>query len=79
MPGLVDGTYEAIDSPAGTWVYKRGPATVVALNFGDDVAAIEEVEGLVRLTTAPGRIDEYAPGRIDLQPLQGVVIVPGEH
>ena len=76
VPGLVDGTYEAIDSPAGTWVYKRGPVTVVALNFGDDVAAIEEVEGLVRLTTAPGRIDEYAPGRIDLQPLQGVVIVP---
>ena len=78
VPGLVDGTYEEIDSPAGTWVYKRGTATVVALNFGDDVAAIEEVEGLVRLTTAPGRIDEYAPGRIDLQPLQGVVIVPGE-
>ena len=76
VPGLVDGGYENIDSPPGTWVYRRGRATIVALNFGDDVAAIEGAEGIVRLTTAPGRIDEYAPGRIDLQPLQGVVIVP---
>jgi alpha-glucosidase len=78
VPGLVDGEYEDIDSPPGTWVYRRGRATMVALNFGDDVAAIEDVEGIVRLTTAPGRIDEFAPGRIDLQPLQGVVIVPDD-
>ena len=76
VAGLVDGGYEAIDSPAGTWVYRRGQDTIVALNFSDETVTIEGVEGLVRLTTAPGRIDEHAPGRIDLQPLQGVVIVP---
>jgi hypothetical protein len=43
--------------------------------MSDGIATVKEVEGTVRASTAAGRIDEYAPGRIDLQPLQGVVIV----
>jgi len=75
MDDLARGGYEELDSPKGTWVYRRGENTVVALNFSDDILTVTDVEGIVRLTTAPGRIDEFAPGRIDLQPLQGVAIV----
>ncbi|MGH2698793.1 MAG: alpha-amylase family glycosyl hydrolase [Actinomycetota bacterium] len=75
LPGLQAGGYEEIDSPLGTWVFRRGDDTVVALNFSDELMTIEGVRGPVRLTTAPGRIDEHAPGQIDLQPLQGVVMV----
>lgn len=75
VPGLVLDSYEELESPQGSWVFRRGEQTVVALNFSDDVLTVEGVEGVVRLTTAPARIDEFAPGRIDLQPLQGVVVV----
>lgn len=75
MDDLARGGYEELDSPKGTWVYRRGENTVVALNFSDEILTVTDVEGVVRLTTAPGRIDEFAPGRIDLQPLQGVAIV----
>ncbi|MGH2749482.1 MAG: alpha-amylase family glycosyl hydrolase [Actinomycetota bacterium] len=78
VPGLARGTYEEIESAVGTWVFRRGDATVVALNFTDEMLTIEGVEGTVRLTTAPGRIDEHAPGRIDLQPRQGLAIVAAE-
>jgi alpha-glucosidase len=72
---LKAGAYEEMDSPPGTWVYRRGENLIVALNMSDGIATVKEVEGTVRASTAAGRIDEYAPGRIDLQPLQGVVIV----
>ncbi|MGH2774188.1 MAG: alpha-amylase family glycosyl hydrolase [Actinomycetota bacterium] len=71
---LRSGAYEELDSPIGTWVFRRGEGTVVALNMGDGIATIEEVEGTVRASTAGGRIDEHVPGRIDLQPRQGVVV-----
>ena len=76
VAGLVEGGYEEVNSPAGTWVYMRGRDVTVALNFSDEVQTIEGPEGRVKITTAPGRIDEHAPGRIDLQPYQGVAIVP---
>ncbi|CAN5726672.1 alpha-amylase family glycosyl hydrolase [soil metagenome] len=72
---LRTGAYQEVDSPDGTWVYKRGDNVVVALNLSDGIAAVEGTEGTIRASTAAGRIDEHAPGRIDLQPRQGVVIV----
>jgi len=43
--------------------------------MSDDIVTVEGLEGTVRVSTAPGRIDEYAPGRLDLQPWSGVVVV----
>lgn len=69
------GAYQEMDSPDGTWVYKRGHNLVVALNLSDEIAAVEGIEGTIRASTTGGRIDEHVPGRIDVQPRQGVVIV----
>lgn len=71
---LTDGAYVEGEGPAGVWVFKRGEKTVVALNMSDDIATVQGVEGTVRASTAPGRIDEHAPGRLDLQPWSGVVV-----
>ena len=57
------------------WVFRRGEKTVVALNMSDDIVAVEGIEGNVAASTAPARIDEHAPGRLDLQPWSGLVVV----
>ncbi|MGH2790540.1 MAG: alpha-amylase family glycosyl hydrolase [Actinomycetota bacterium] len=72
---LTDGAYVEGEGQAGMWVFRRGEKTVVALNMSDDIVTVEGLEGTVRVSTAPGRIDEYAPGRLDLQPWSGVVVV----
>jgi glycosidase len=69
------GAYEEMDSPDGIWAYRRGDNVTVALNLSDEIGTVKDIEGMVRASTAGGRIDEYAPGRIDLQPFQGVVVV----
>jgi alpha-glucosidase len=69
------GAYEEMDSPDGTWAFRRGDDVIVALNLSDEIGTVKDIEGTVRASTAAGRIDEYAPGQIDLQPFQGVIVV----
>jgi alpha-glucosidase len=71
---LRSGSYESLPSPTGTWCYKRGDATVVALNFSEKPATVSGLDGVIKLGTNPGRSDERASEMIRLNPWEGVVI-----
>jgi alpha-glucosidase len=60
---LRTGDYESLDSPEGMWIYRRGGATLVALNFTD-----EEVE-----LDLAGAVDKLTSGAA---PEPGPVILP---
>jgi len=48
---LQTGAYQALDSPENTWVFRRGDATLVALNMGDGERSIAGIEGSVLIST----------------------------
>jgi alpha-glucosidase len=39
--GLRSGSYEQLPAPAGVWAFRRGAATVVAVNLSDEPAMVE--------------------------------------
>jgi hypothetical protein len=72
---LSRGTYESIDSPGGTWVYRRAERTIVALNFSDEPATIDDVKGTIVLCTDRSRDGEEVTG-ITLDPWTGAILEP---
>jgi alpha-glucosidase len=72
-PGLSSGAYEAIASPPGTWMFRRG-RHLVALNLSDDTVALESPDTTVVIGTRRERDGEGVPGRISLAPWEGVVL-----
>jgi alpha-glucosidase len=73
---LAAGGYESVESPDGTWVYRRGHGTVVALNFSPDPTTVSEIEGRVLLGTDRDRDGEALTGSLRLDPWEGVVSAP---
>jgi alpha-glucosidase len=68
------GAYATIASPDGTWVYSRGPSTIVALNLSDNEAVIDEIEGTVVGCTHLERVGEPAGGALRLERWSGAVV-----
>jgi alpha-glucosidase len=68
------GAYATIASPDGTWVYSRGPSTIVALNLSDSEAVIDEIEGTVVGCTHLERAGEPAGGALRLERWSGAVV-----
>src|SRR5581483_7739991 len=48
------GAYAELPSPPGTWAWRRGAGTVVALNLGSSPARIDDVAGRIVLGTERG-------------------------
>ena len=71
---LLEGAYEELESPSGVWVFKRGSSIVVAINLGNEGAAIPNLSGEVVAATSSGGSDELSDGRLRLGPGRGVVI-----
>jgi alpha-glucosidase len=71
---LRGGAYATVPSPAGTWVWRRGERTVVALNLSDAEAAIGSVHGTIRVGTTRARGGEPIDGSLELGPWEGAVI-----
>jgi alpha-glucosidase len=68
------GAYSTVESPDGTWVYRRGDSTLVALNLSDDGAVIPKVNGTVVLDSdvdTPGRT---ASESLDLDPWSAAIV-----
>ena len=65
------GDYRSVASPQGTWVYRRGGATV-ALNFSDQPMTVEE-SGTVIAGTDPDR-PRGPVGVLSLAPWEGVIL-----
>jgi alpha-glucosidase len=53
-PALAAGGYEQLDSPAGSWLFRRGRDVVVALNLGDTDAVIDVGDAMVLLSSPRG-------------------------
>ncbi|MDJ0925813.1 MAG: alpha-amylase family glycosyl hydrolase [Acidimicrobiia bacterium] len=75
---LLLGSYDRLDSPSGSFLYRRSHenATVlVALNFtAEPLTAELPTEGTVVLTTEPGEIAAARPCMVELRPYEGVII-----
>jgi alpha-glucosidase len=68
------GSYRSLPSPGGTWVYARGEATVVALNFSDVEQQFDGLSGTVTLATQRSLEGTAVEGSLALPPWSGSVI-----
>jgi alpha-glucosidase len=71
---LAVGDYGSLPSPEGTWLFRRGARTVVALNLSDAPQVMEGVDGTVTLATDRAREGTAATGTVTLAPWSGVVL-----
>jgi alpha-glucosidase len=74
---LLTGSYRSLDSPDGTWVWRRGTKTAIALNVGDDTAEIvlPVTRSRVAVGTDRTRDRSAVTGALTLRPWEGVVLV----
>ena len=71
---LRSGAYRRLESPPGTWAWRRGGDTAVALNFSCRESTVQGIAGAVAVSTSPGRRGERVRGRVSLAPGEGVVV-----
>lgn len=71
---LHSGAYEALDGPDGVWAWRRGTATMVAVNHSDASAEVEVGTAEVLLGTERARRGEKVDGGLMLDPWEAVVI-----
>jgi alpha-glucosidase len=71
---LVAGCYQSMPSPPGTWVFRRGTQTVIAVNLTDNPARVDHESGVVVIDT--DRRDDRRPvsGPTVVAPFEGIVI-----
>jgi glycosidase len=76
-PDLLTGGYQSQVCPDRSWVWRRGTGTIVALNFGDDPAAIplSARRHEITLTTERGGETTAVHGTVTLAPWQGIVLL----
>ena len=74
LPDLRAGRYERLETPPGTWVWRRGASVTVALNLSEEAARVQSIEGTATASTLPGRTRERVPGVLELAPWEGVVV-----
>jgi hypothetical protein len=58
-------------------VWRRGEATVVAVNLDAEPRPVDGLRGRVVLSTGCDRDGDAVGGRIELAPWEGVVVVGG--
>ena len=70
---LRTGAYEEAVVDGGLWAYRRGERFLVALNLGDEDAAVEAA-GTIAIATRRGRDGEEVAGTLALAPGEGAVV-----
>jgi alpha-glucosidase len=74
---LAEGAYETLEAGDAVLVYRRGSATVVALNLSRSRASVE-LSGEILLTTElDGREGERVEGSLSLRAGEGAILVQG--
>ena len=71
---LRSGAYEALETPAGVWAWRRGSATTVAVNHGDAAATLSVGPATVLIGTERGRDGEQVEELLRLDPWEAVVL-----
>jgi hypothetical protein len=75
LPDLRNGAYASVDAPDGVLAYQRGERSLVALNLGDEPAALSPITGVVRVATRRSRDAERVEGSLRLEPGEGAVVL----
>jgi alpha-glucosidase len=75
---LRSGASAPVESPPGVWAWRRGDATLVAVNHGDDAATVPRTSGTVLIGTDRSRDGELVDGSLRLEPWEAVVLDEGE-
>ena len=73
-PDLRSGASAPHDAPPGVWAWRRGEATLVAVNHGDEPASLEVGDATVLIGTDRDRDGERASGALALAPWEAVVL-----
>jgi alpha-glucosidase len=73
LADLRTGAYRQLDSPPGTWAWRRGDSVAVALNLSAGEATVQGVDGTVAASTS-GRAGERLSAGLHLAPWEGVVV-----
>ena len=73
-PDLQTGSYSSLPSPTGVWAWLRGTEFAVLANLSDEEAALENLNGHVRIGTNRARDGESVSGAVRLQGWEGLVI-----
>ena len=75
-PDLAAGERVPLDAPAGVWAWRRGQATIVAVNMSDTPATVEGVSGRVAVGSDRSRDGEEVTGGLSLAPWDAVIVGP---
>jgi alpha-glucosidase len=73
-PDLRSGAYRSVESTPGTWAWRRGERTLVAVNLTDGPGSVDRVAGSVLLGTDRSRDGEAVAGTLRLRAWEGVVV-----
>jgi alpha-glucosidase len=71
---LRGGDYATLPAPGGTWAWRRGDGTAVALNLSDRETAVEGLAGEVLIGTDRARDGQAAGTTLALAAWEGVVV-----
>jgi alpha-glucosidase len=75
---LIGGSYETVATEGGLWAYRRGARTLVALNLSDEPTRLEQLSGIVAISTDRSKDGDEFEGGIELQPWQGAVVLTSQ-
>jgi alpha-glucosidase len=70
---LSRGDYATVPSPSGTWAFRRGASTLVAVSLSERGASVP-ASGRIAGATDRGRVGETAGGALEIGPYEGVVV-----
>ena len=71
---ILHGAYEAVDTPAGVWAFRREGGALMALNLGDGDATLEGVRGAIVIGSDRSRDEEVVDGALELGPLEAAIV-----
>jgi alpha-glucosidase len=71
---LRSGEYRKLTSPDGTWIYKRGKKTTIAVNMSEEPVKVSKMKGTVVLSTSRDRDGQPSSATLELSPWEGVVV-----
>jgi alpha-glucosidase len=74
VAGLRSGGYASLPAPDGVWAWRRGDRYAVAVNLGEDDAAVDGFNGTVILGTSRTRAGERLWGSMRLGPAEGALV-----
>jgi alpha-glucosidase len=75
---ILSGAYEPVDTPEGVWAFRREGGALVALNLGEEGAALEDVHGAILIASDRARDEEIVDGVLELRPFQAAIVAAAE-